>query len=134
MSDNVTYQGETKFNTPPPTAVITFREFTSPHHYNYNDCMMKDGKAYQCKILEGVSGFFDARQWTDLGFAPDGTLSPALVAILNGLQLQIDINTKEILRLNNLLALLIFELLEQGIEMSSKELNEELETYIKNIT
>ena len=134
MSDNVVYQGNTVFNSPATTTVITFREFVSPHHYNYGDCVMYQGKAYQCTVFEGVSGYFDVRQWEDLGFAPDAALSPALIAILNGLQQQVDANSKEILRLNNLLALLIFELLEQGIEIQHKELHNELKIYLKNIT
>jgi hypothetical protein len=44
----------------------------------------------------------------------------------------VNVNTKEILNLNRLLALLIFELIEQGIEIQSKELLTELKTYLKN--
>ncbi len=43
----------------------------------------------------------------------------------------ISINTKEIAYLHRLLALLIFELIEQGIEIESKELLNELKLYLK---
>lgn len=39
-------------------------------------------------------------------------------------------NTKEILYLHRLIALLVFELIEQGIEIESKELLNELKTYL----
>ena len=43
----------------------------------------------------------------------------------------IDINTKEIFRLNLLLAKLIFILFEQGIEIKDKELLNEMKQYLK---
>lgn len=111
--------------------VITYTEFTIPHYYSYGDCMVKDGVQYQCSNTNGVNGIFREVDWNII---PNERIGPELTIVLNSLQSQINNNSKEILQLNNLLARLIFELLEQGIEMESKELNEELETYIKNIT
>ena len=51
--------------------------------------------------------------------------------ILELLTSQIAVNTKEILYLHRLLALLIFELLEQGIEFEHKELYNEVKQYLK---
>jgi len=54
-----------------------------------------------------------------------------LSVILELLTSQIAVNTKEILYLHRLLALLIFELLEQGIEFEHKELYNEVKQYLK---
>jgi len=51
--------------------------------------------------------------------------------ILTELTKQTVDNTREILYLHRLIALLIFELLEQGIEVESKELINELKIYLK---
>jgi hypothetical protein len=59
--------------------------------------------------------------------------SEELGAILTDFQQQITVNKLEIRYLHTLLAKLIFELYSQGIEISDKELLNEMRTYIKNI-
>ena len=54
--------------------------------------------------------------------------------ILTGLTRQTLVNSKEILYLHRLLALLIFELLEQGIPIENKELINEIKIYLNGHT
>lgn len=54
-----------------------------------------------------------------------------LAAILNELTKSILVNSKEIIYLKHLIALVTFELLEQGIELPDKELMQNLKTYLK---
>ena len=56
------------------------------------------------------------------------TLSTDISALAN----LIAINSKQILYLHRLIGLLVFELVNQGIEIESKELLNELEIYVKN--
>ena len=60
----------------------------------------------------------------------DATIE-TLSADISALSSIIAKNTKEILYLHRLIALLVFELIEQGIEVESKELLNEFKTYIK---
>lgn len=50
---------------------------------------------------------------------------------LEALRDLINVNTKEILNLNTLLAKLIFALIEQGVKIQDKELLNELKIYLK---
>jgi len=54
-----------------------------------------------------------------------------LLASIEALRNLIIGNTKEILYLHNLIGKLVFELVDQGIEIQSKELINELELYVK---
>jgi len=60
----------------------------------------------------------------------DATIE-SLSADIAALARLISINTKDILRLNMLLGKLIFELVEQGIEIENKELLNEMKLYYK---
>jgi len=53
--------------------VITYREFTSPHQYNYGDCMVKDTVQYQCINVNGVNGRFILADWRVLSSGGGGT-------------------------------------------------------------
>lgn len=54
-----------------------------------------------------------------------------LATILNELTKSILVNSKEIIYLKHLIALVTFELLEQGIELPDKELMQNLKIYLK---
>lgn len=55
----------------------------------------------------------------------------SLEADISSLTKLIAKNTKEILYLHRLIALLVFELMEEGIELESEELINELKIYLK---
>lgn len=54
-----------------------------------------------------------------------------LGAILTELTKQIMLNTREIVYLHHLIALITFDLDKQGIELDDKELQQNLQTYLK---
>lgn len=48
--------------------VITYREFTSPHVYNYGDCTIYNNKPYKCINFNGTDGRtgFHPSDWSEL--------------------------------------------------------------------
>lgn len=91
----------------------------------------KGSQEYETRF-RNVVGFLERELTLDFShIAGDPYLSSTLGPVLNQINHVLSVHTKEILYLHRLIALLIFELVEQGIEPESKELINELEIYLK---
>lgn len=106
------------------------REFRSPRDYVWQECAVKDGHIYQVINVNGTGNRWIEADWERVNITElDTTDIDRSFAILTA---QVALNTTEIETLNRLLAKLLFELIEQGIEIQDQELINEVELYLKN--
>lgn len=103
-----------------------------------NEISLSDLRSFYNKARGNNAYLVDLVNILDLIIARDSaedSETSTITTDIDALYRLISINTKEILYLHRLLALLIFELAEQGIEVESKELLTELKIYLdKNVS
>jgi len=93
--------------------------------------LIKNGTEYQTRISNLDDFFGENLTLTFEQIYGDPYLSETLAPVLEEIDKILKAHTKELLYLNRLIALLVFELVQQGIEVNSKELLIELEIYLK---
>jgi len=91
---------------------------------------IKNGTEYETRMTNLNDFFGENLSLTFEQIYGDPYLSATLGPVLEEIDKILKAHTKELLYLNRLLALLLFELIEQGIEIESKELLEELKIYL----
>lgn len=102
-----------------------------------SDITLEELRSYWSVAVTPNPSFNDAVTLLDLIIARDADEDSTIESIRSDISVLAAItsaNTKELLRINSLIALLLFELMEQGIEIESKELLTELKLYLNGYT
>lgn len=97
------------------------------------DIKLEELRSYWASAVTKNPSFNDAVTLLDLIIDRDSDEDATVESIradISALAAITSANTKELLRINNLLALLLFELIEHGIEIQNKELLTELKLYL----